>query len=410
MTLRLRYGAAAELAIDWPETTDVIDWSGTCPPPLADPTAAVRRALAAPLGHPPLAESLVAGDRVTIALDPQLPQAAALAAGIVAEVVESGHSPDSVTILWQATGEDDPGPAEGLPAELRESVHFVRHDPDDPLQQAYLAANEAGEPIYLNRALCDADFVIPVGLARTAESLGFAGLFAGLYPTFSQREAQLRLRIKVGLAAESRRLRRVEAAEEAGWLLGAQFAVLAIPAGGDALADVRAGHVALLRNEVAGLCDATWHHPAARSADLVVAALAGGPRQQTWDNVARALWMALRAVNEGGSIALATQLAARPGSALRRFGRWTEDDPVPKAKKNVFEPDLLAAQLLLAARQKGRVYLLSELSERTVEGIGAIHLDDPEDIVRLGRRQASCLVLGDAQFATLTLDSLEPSS
>lgn len=197
--------------------------------------------------------------------------------------------------------------------------------------------------------------------------------------------------------------------EEVAWLLGIQFLVQVVPGPRALVLEVLAGSVAALLDEAPRRCEAAWHHVLANSADLVIAAIGGGPAQQTWDNVARALVMATRAVNENGAIVLVTNLAVRPGSALRRFGRWTEDEPPPKGRKHDIEPDLVPAQALLAARQRAHIYLLSRLSEGAVEAIGAIAISDPNDVGRLLQRHASCLVLGDAQFATLSLESLEPT-
>jgi len=396
--------------MEWPDSADVVDLSSASGTSVADLEATIRVALTEPLGHPPLGASVVAGDQITIALEPGVPQAAAVASGITQYLVEAGHSPANVTILWQPTHAQDLGPTDEFLASYRDHVHFVRHDPDDASAMAYLAATRTAEPIYLNRALCDADFVLPVGVLRPSQALGNTGMLGGLFPTFSNRETLQRLRPLVGPSQAARQNRITAIANEVAWLLGIQFLVQIVPGPGDSIFEILAGNAAALRDAGTHRCEECWHHTLTHSADLVVVALSGGPSQQTWDNVARALCMATRAVNEQGAIVLATTLATRPGSALRRFGRWSEDEPLPKARKQAVEPDLIPAQVLLAARQRANIYLLSKLPQKVVEMIGMTYISEPEEILRLSRRHASCLVLGDAQYATLALDSLEPSS
>lgn len=409
MGIRLPYGAGRELQFDWPSSLEIFDHGQAARPGLVDVEQSTRQALGHPSTGPALLDSVVAGDRVVLALDPCLPCLDRLVAGIVSALLDAGNSPQNLTILWSGSTAEQAPPVGMLAEEIRSQVRVVRHDPDDAQTHAYLAATEEGEPIYLNRELCDADLVLPVGLLRPVETLGNLGLAGVVFPNFSNRATQHRLRAAVGTSRVAKQKRRRAVAEETAWLLGVQLALGAIPGTDSSLVEILAGPLDALSSAGARRSGELWRLALAEPAAMAVAALDGGPEQQTWDNLARAIHVANLSVADGGSIVLVTQLATRPGSALKRFGRWTEDLPLPKLRKEEIEPDAVAAQCLLAARQRCHVYLMSDLPRRAVETLGVIAIDEPADIERLGKRQRSCLVLGGAQFASVSVESLEPA-
>ena len=85
-------------------------------------------------------------------------------------------------------------PCRLLPAPLRKRITLLTHDPADRRQLAYLAANEAGEAILVNRALHDADVVLPVGCLRADEAAGYFGIHGALFPAFSDAKTLQRFR------------------------------------------------------------------------------------------------------------------------------------------------------------------------------------------------------------------------
>ena len=61
--------------------------------------AATVAALAEPLDYPPLSQSTTPGDRVVLALDRGLPEAAAVTAAVVRALADAGVELDGVSIL-----------------------------------------------------------------------------------------------------------------------------------------------------------------------------------------------------------------------------------------------------------------------------------------------------------------------
>ena len=57
------------------------------------------RALAQPLEFPPLAQAAVPGDKVVLALDRGVPQAATIVARTIAALLSAGVTPQSITLV-----------------------------------------------------------------------------------------------------------------------------------------------------------------------------------------------------------------------------------------------------------------------------------------------------------------------
>ena len=99
MSTTLRFGPDSQLTLDLPPAVLVADCGRPRGEPLDDPAAAMEAALVEPLDMPALAKCVVPGDHVTLALDPGLPQAPALVAGVVATLLEAGVQSRDISIL-----------------------------------------------------------------------------------------------------------------------------------------------------------------------------------------------------------------------------------------------------------------------------------------------------------------------
>jgi nickel-dependent lactate racemase len=397
MTHRLKYGAKGAVEIDLPAEAWLADCSAARSRPLADVRAAVAEALAEPLDFPPLAAAVVPSDRVALAIDPGVPRAASIVAGVVAVLLDACIEPANVTLVHAASGVDL---VCELPADARESVAVVSHNPADQPSLSYLGASKKdARPVYLNRAIGEADVVIPIGALRLEESLGYTGVHGGLYPTFADAAAQQRYRAPISADSAVHQRRRREEADEAAWMLGAMFTVQVVPGHGDEVLHVLAGESRAVTARGKKLCSAAWRFKVPRRASLVVASIEGGPEQQTWENFARALFAATQVVSEDGAIVICTELKCQPGPALRRLAALeTAADPLREILRDR-TADAVSASLLVEAREKARVYLLSGLGEDVVEDLGLGHVAAAEQVSRLSRQHESCILLAGAQHA-----------
>lgn len=409
MRASLYYGPGTLLQIDLDPACLLADLSRLSARPIDDPVAAVCAALAEPQGYPPLARATVPGDRIVVAIADDVPQQAALVAGIVHSLVEANALPEDITVLL--SGGADAGEIQRivdfLPSRLAAEVHVQQHDPQDTKGLAYLAASKENKPIYVNRQLFDADVVLPVGCLRPRSSLGYLGVHGSLFPTFSDLATMHRFQATGGSQGAVQQRRHAGEADEAAWLLGIHLIVQVVPGAGDRLLHVLAGEANVVAQQGRDLCESAWLHRLLDSPQLVIAAIEGGEHVQTWENVSRALHAALAVTADHGAIVLCTDLKCPPGPALQHLASQPDDSIARREILRVRSFDAATALMLLDARTRVEVFLLSGLSQDTVEDLGLGYVIGPEQIVRLSHQYPTCLLLGDAHRTMLELDHTE---
>jgi nickel-dependent lactate racemase len=371
--------------------------------PLIDLDAAVRTALAEPIDYPKLAQSVTPADRVVLALDHGVPQVAQVTAAIVGALVETGLDPDGITVL-QAPADLDVGggnPCRLIAAPLRQRITHLIHDPEDRRQLAYLAASEAGEAIFVHRALHDADVVLPVGCLRAEEIAGYFGIHSPVFPAFADAKTMQRFRAFGSHNGQGRRRHELAAeVDHVAWLLGVNLTIQLVPAAGDAVLHVLSGQSESVRLRGRELYLAAWGWPAPPRASLVVAAIEGTAGQQTWENVGRALQVADAFVEDDGAIAVCCDLAVRPGPALRHMAHAQWRESALRHVERQRPVDAVPAAQLASALNRHKVYLLSRLDPSVVEELDVIPVAGPDELLRLGRQHASCLLLSNAPYVT----------
>jgi nickel-dependent lactate racemase len=399
MLCKLAYGAGQELRLDVAEQALAAYFPSPRGEPLADPAAALRKALQSPLGSPPLGRYTVPGDRIVVAVDHGVPQTARLVAVLVEELTAAGVAGDQIEVL-QA---DPPGVASDFEPTAVGAGRVARHDPAHREAVGFLAATIEGQPIYLNRDLLEADLVIWLGQAAPSSAPRWHGVSRDLYPTFSDAAAQRRF-VAAGLRAKREEFdRRKQEAAEAAWLAGSLFRVAVVPGPEQSILHVIAGDSAMVTQEGARLAEESWAFQAPRRVDLAVVAIPGGGAAQTWAHVGRAAAIASRIVADEGAIVVCSELAEPPGKAVQLLAEDADPEEVLKALRASDAEDAVAAFELARARRKAHVFLLSQLDPEVVEGLGLAPAAEPADVERLAARRESVALVGGGQFATLSL-------
>ena len=194
----------------------------------------------------------------------------------------------------------------------------------------------------------------------------------------------------------------LEECEEVSWMTGIQFVIQLVPAGNDQGMHVLAGLPSAVWKRAHDLFEESWQVAVEEPAELVLAGIGGGPDQQTWDNVARAVDRLLDAVEVDGAIAICSQLKTKPGPALRRLASAEDFEKTQKAIRRTATVDALAASTLHRALQRVRVYLLSELRESDVENLGMAFVSDAKEISKLSTQFQRCLAFENAQHISIT--------
>ncbi len=408
----LRYGADSSVCLEFAEGVMPAECGTPRGRPLANPAAAVAEVLQEPLDYPPLARTTTPGDRVVLALGGSVPRADEVVAAVIRTLVAARVDPDGIAVLRTPAdvqaGRGDPSrllsDCRGHTGPVAARITLLDHDPDDRKQLAYLAVNKAGDPILLNRAIHDADLVLPIGCLHGEATAGYYGIHTGIYPTFSDRRTAARFCSPASLAAEGSCKRQlVNEVDEVAWLLGVNFTIQVMPAGGCAVLHVLAGQSEAVRRRSRQLYREAWSWPVRRPAGLVVAAIEGDSSRQTWQEFGRALDAAVSVVEDGGSIAVCCELAEAPGAGMQRMAGARSRQAALRRIRKERPADALPAAQLARALDRGKVYLLSRLDPSLVDSLDMIHVEAPEELARLARRQKSCILLANAPQAEVKL-------
>ena len=224
MSCQIPYGNNQTLDIEIPAGSLVADFSSVPGTPLDDPAAAVSAALTSPLDLPSIAQMIIPGDRIAIALDHEVPQPAAVLAGILHAILESELiEPQDITVVCSEASLLNIDLLEQLPADIQAAIQVELHDPQDSKNLAFLATSQDGRPLHINRTLFDADLVLPVSLLRLPGSLDYLGPHGSLFPAFADATTQERFQAPSSTTSPVHHKRRIEEVDEAGWLLGIQL-------------------------------------------------------------------------------------------------------------------------------------------------------------------------------------------
>jgi hypothetical protein len=247
----------------------------------------------------------------------------------------------------------------------------------------------------------DADLVIPVILARPPSELDVDPRSAHVYPAFSDRESQKRVRKQM----LERAVRSGDEPKQVAWLLGLQLVMGVVAANGRELRAIEAGTLESTVRALAAALAVTekaqpdWHQMDERGADLVVACLDGNAQQQTWDNVARAILNAQQHLAVGGVLAVCTTLTESPGVGLRRLKDGDQRETLARLADDP-APDAQAAAIILKSLEGNRILLQSALRSEQVERLGFGVIEGDAELSRLIGQHHRCLVLESAQFAS----------
>jgi len=401
----LKYGCHSTLTLDLPSDVLIADCRAPGGMPVEELTQRVNAVLDAPLGFPPLAQATIPGDRVALVVDDGVPQSNHIVAPII-EYLVSRTDPSAIVVL---NSELDEGAGEAdlrrqLSSAASDRVGIVRHDPRDRKGWAYVAANHDADPIYLNRAIVDADLVMPVSCIRPDASADYWGVSGAVFPRYADEAAQKRFRDPNDVPGLLQQDARNDEVNEVAWLLGIQFALQVLPAAEGNVLDVVAGQVDEVTKHCRAIRDSVAVCQVPRRASLVIATIDGGPSQQTWVNLARVLEAASGVVTADGAVAICSDLAVPPGPAMRCLAEADSGEEALRTIRRQRAPDAMPAAWLLHVLQDHPVFLLSQLDESTVEELGMAYMSDAEDLMRLVHQFNDCITLRGAQHLAPAVD------
>ena len=377
----------------------------------SDISSAIANACSNPIDFPPLDQAIVAGDRVALAVDPTTPNLVEVVCGCAAWICEQGTEPTNLSIVI-ASNDNSLLEAirSGLPEKLAD-IELGLHDVVDRIEQdeeeegehkhvAYLAANEAGEPVYVNRQLVDADVVIPISTARSQdEAVDYFGEFS-LFPLLSDQRTTAQFHDLDRLFNQKKHQVLNEWASLAATSLGAFAGLSVIPANclqssSRQAHKILAGQLTELESTVQAELAKT--HAKESSSDLVILLMQTNGTCH-WHDIGRGLHEAARRLKPGGSVVVCSNLRQRPGPQLKRLSSTALSSAESTKKQSIASSspildDLLAASMIARIREDHHIYLVSELSNELVEGLGMAVLENEEQLNQLVKQVESVNII-----------------
>lgn len=155
--------------------------------PVSDLGAAVRDALANPLGTPPLSTLAVGAASAIIIVDDQTrPTPTSIVLPLVLQELVQAGVPESATAILVATGMHRAPTAEELarivPTDVANRYRVIIHNCKDNAALATIAKARSGAPLTINRAITVADIVIAIGMIAPHPYAGFTGGAKSILP------------------------------------------------------------------------------------------------------------------------------------------------------------------------------------------------------------------------------------
>jgi nickel-dependent lactate racemase len=177
MNIKLAYGKTGlPIELDDPLNVTVVEPSFV--PALPDPEAAVREALRAPIGSPPLGDLVRPGARVGVVFsDITRPAPNPLMLAAVLEILDA--VPGVETTLFNALGTHRPNTEAELRGMVGDAIferrRIVQNDTFDPATQVRVGVTSKGHETWLNAELMACDLKILTGFIEPHLFAGFSG-------------------------------------------------------------------------------------------------------------------------------------------------------------------------------------------------------------------------------------------
>ncbi len=350
-----------------------------------------------PIDFPSLSDAIVVDDRIALAIEPGLPHMLSIVEGVVQYLLANSARPELITILLAQ--EHEPL-AEPLASKLKEragvAIDVRYHHGQDANSMGYLAASHGGEPIYIDRALLEADVILPITCARDQSAWAYAGLY-GIVPWFTDAKTQQRWRHDCATEARGKNEDRLRAAKEVAWLLGIQPVLAVVPGSKGNVDNLFFGNVETVERSIAAAIALRSITPSTEQFDLLICSIDGDQDQQTWDNVARVLHMAEHFLRPTGIIAVVTQLRQKPSPVFRWLSSLEDQEATERHLLKSAHPQSLAVIELFRSLSKRSIYMMSQLEREQLEEFGIGAIADIKELEHLIASHESTLVISGAQ-------------
>jgi nickel-dependent lactate racemase len=374
MRVQLEYGRSG-LSVRLPAERVVRSLAYKDCPPLPDPHAAVRGALAQPIGSRPLAElargrktACVAICDITRPVPNQL-----ILEPLLATLEASGIPRSGITILI-ATGLHRPNLCDELVElvgpEIAANYRIENHHGQELSEHAYLGKSPRGVPIWIDSRYVEADLKITTGLIEPHLMAGFSGGRKLVCPGMAALET-----VKIWHGPDFLEHPKADCGilegnpvhEENTWIArhtGCDFIVNVVIDAARRLLCVVAGDMEQAFLQGVDFVKQVVVDTVPRPVDIVVTSSAGYPLDTTFYQAIKGLTGALAIVKQGGTIILAASLSEGVGSP--EFQSLFIDNPSLEVfverilGKDYFVMDQWQLEELAKVRRKAKVKIVSD--------------------------------------------------
>jgi nickel-dependent lactate racemase len=371
---------------------------------LPDPETEIRRALACPLGTPPLAEICHPGERVAIVTSDitRYTGSELYLPILVEELNQFGIADRDIEIIIalgihrkQSTEEHRKilGPLFG-----RIAVHD--HECDDQAQLVDLGRTSSGLPTCINQRVMAADRVIVTGTIGLHYFAGFGGGRKSLVPGVASRETCMATHFAIFNPAEQggRNAKACtanldgnpvhQAILEAAKMVEPDFLLNTVLNSDKRIVRVFCGDLEKAHFEGCKLARALYTVPLERPVDLAIVSCGGHPKDINFIQAHKALDYGVHAVRPGGTVIL---LAACPdGFGNATFYDWFnyEDlDIFEKALRSRYEINGQTAFSTLSKARTWRVILVSEFTSEQTTKMGMEKAESLDEALQMAYKQ-----------------------
>lgn len=348
-----------------------------------------------PLFYPPINEWMFAGDSIAILLQSDLPQPRRVLDAVLESIRTTDVEPADMTVVVsidlskqldlvlvenENRAEDEPQRYRMADDERFDAIQFEIHDNENEQAVAYLAANEAGNPVYVNRTLYDADVIVPISCRWPKNSKLDPNC---LYPDFSTLECQQRFRD--GKSNAKSLNTEVELANDS---LGLFFSLELVCGPGSGIEIVIAGMRPDVKKASKAKIDSLWSIDRVPDAELVIMTIESESDSQTWDDVTQAVLTASNLTDQNGPIVIWSKISVKPPANIHKACQAQFESSIDSSL-----PQEL--QLLAGILGERRVYLRSELTRRATEDLGIGFIESTRELERIRQTCESSVLVRD---------------
>ena len=374
MRVRLEYGRSG-LDVDLPDRNVVKCLGYRAQEPLAEPAAAIRDALAHPIGTPPLAE-LAQGrtSACVVVSDVTRPVPNAVLLPPILDTLQASGIPRERILILVATGLHRPNLgdelAEMVGREIVEGYRIENHHGQNRDEHAHLGESPRGVPIWIDRRYVDADLKITTGLVEPHFMAGFSGGRKLVCPGLAALETIRAWHSPKFLEHPNARNGVLEdnpVHEENTWIArrtGCDFIVNTVIDERRQILSVVAGDMEAAFLEGVRFVRKLVRDTVPEPVDVVVTSSAGYPLDTTYYQSVKGMVAALEVVKPGGTIILAASMSEGIGSA--EFQRLFDENATLDAfmdrilHTDYFVMDQWQLEELAKVRRKAKVKVVTD--------------------------------------------------